>query len=60
MTRLALILAAALTLAGCVSGSGSDPVSREPNYVQSQMYQSPTPRNDTFGGGLPSSVGLPN
>jgi len=46
MKLIALTLAGAFILAGCVS---SNAPSNEPKYVQSQIYQSPLPRDDRTG-----------
>ncbi|WP_210485842.1 hypothetical protein [Microvirga antarctica] len=55
MKQIALTLAAAVLMAGCVS---SNAPSREPNYVQSQIYQSPMPVTDNFGSNdLPPTIG---
>jgi hypothetical protein len=46
MKHLALALIAAALMGGCVSSGNT---SREPNYVQSQIYQSPMPAGNTLG-----------
>jgi hypothetical protein len=46
MKHIALALIAATLMGGCVSSNNS---SQEPNYVQAQIYQSPTPYGNTLG-----------
>jgi len=53
-----LLLATTLGIAGCMSAGGM--AGREPNYVASQVYQSPAQGYDVFGAGeLPPRVGAP-
>jgi hypothetical protein len=47
MKHIALALIAAALMGGCMSSSNSS--SHEPNYVQAQIYQSPTPIGSTLG-----------
>jgi hypothetical protein len=56
--KIVLILALALGVTGCMSGSGR--IDAEPNYVESQLTQSPLPPGDQYGrDDLPPRVGLP-
>jgi hypothetical protein len=57
MKNLALAMIAAALLGGCVSSKNP---SQEPNYVQSQIYQSPMPVGNTLGSSsMAPSVGGP-
>jgi hypothetical protein len=56
--QIIVVIAASVLLTSCLAGSESR--ARPPNYVASQVYQSPAWRNDTFGGTALPQRGLPH
>jgi hypothetical protein len=56
--QIIVAIVASILLTSCIAGSESR--ARPPNYVTSQVSQSPAWRNDTFGGAALPQRGLPH